>query len=228
MTSKRTYGQLCGVARAMDLLGERWTVLIVRELLLGPKRFKDLLERMPTIGPNRLTGRLQGLAEHGIVRRTTLPAPAGVAAYELTEFGEGLRAPLVGLGLWALGTPPLDGTGPETLRAESIALAASGVVSAATLAGARELYDLHIGDEHFHLQVGDGQMLPRSGPAPVPPDVKLTCDLQTFVDLVLGKEKAVDAIESGALATVGERKATQRAFDRIFDVAPAGPIYLGT
>jgi DNA-binding HxlR family transcriptional regulator len=227
MTRTRTYGQVCPLARAMDVLGERWTVLIVRELLLGPKRFKDLLERMPAIGPNRLTDRLRGLEEHGVVRRTNLPAPAGVAAYELTEFGEGLRVPLVGLGLWALGAPPLDGADPETMRAELIALSASGVVSPEILKGSRELYDLHIGDEQFHLQVGDGQMLPRSGPAPVTPDVALTCDLQTFVDLVLGKEKATDAIECGALAAVGDRKATQRAIRRIFDVAPARPIYLG-
>lgn len=226
MATKRTYGQLCPLARAMDLLGERWTVLIVRELLLGPKRFKDLQERMPAIGTNRLASRLQGLAEHGIVRRTTLPAPAGVAAWELTEFGEGLRAPLVGLGLWALRTPALDGADPETLRAESIALSASGVIPPAALAGARTLYDLHVGDEHFHLQVGNGQMLPRSGPAPVAPDVEMTCDLQTFLDLVLGTKKAVDAIESGTLTVVGDRKAIQRAIDCIFDVAPAGPIYL--
>lgn len=227
MPTSRTYGQVCPLARAMDLLGERWTVLIVRELLLGPKRFKDLLERMPTIGPNRLTSRLRGLGEHGIVRRTTLPAPAGVSAYELTEFGEGLRAPLVSLGLWALGAPPLDGADPETIRAELIALSVSGVASPADLAGGRELYDLHIGDEQFHLQVGEGQMLPRSGPAPVPPDVELICDLPTFIDLVLGNRTAEDAIESGALTTGGDPRATRRAFDRIFDAAPTRSIYLG-
>lgn len=227
MTVTRTYGQVCPLARAMDLLGERWTVLIIRELLLGPKRFKDLLEQMPAIGPNRLTSRLRGLEEHGVVQRTTLPAPANVAAYELTEFGEGLRAPLVGLGLWALGAPPLDGTDPETMRAELIALSASGVISPDALQGSRELYDLQVGDERFHLQVGEGRMLPRSGPAPVEPDVGLTCDLQTFVDLVLGNKTAPAAVKSGALAAVGDRTATKRAFDRIFDVAPPGQIYLG-
>src|SRR5688572_21957817 len=100
MTTGRTYGQMCPLARSMDLLGERWTMLIVRELCLGPKRFKDLLDVLPAIGPNRLTSRLRSLEAAGVVRRGTLPPPAGVAVYELTERGEGLRGPLVELGRW--------------------------------------------------------------------------------------------------------------------------------
>ena len=85
--SKRSYNQYCAVARALDIVGERWTLLIVRELLTGPKRFKDLLEGLPGIGTNLLTGRLKDLEGYGVVHRVTLPPPAASKVYELTELG---------------------------------------------------------------------------------------------------------------------------------------------
>ena len=87
----KTYGQMCPLARSLDVLGERWTMLVIRELLLGPKRFKHLLAVLPAIGSNRLSERLRGLEEAGIIRKSTLPPPAAVAVYELTEEGERLR-----------------------------------------------------------------------------------------------------------------------------------------
>src|SRR2546421_9094010 len=83
----KTYGQMCPLARSLDVLGERWTMLVIRELLLGPKRFKHLLAAFPPIGTNRLADRLRGLEDAGIVRKITLPEPAGVAVYELTPQG---------------------------------------------------------------------------------------------------------------------------------------------
>src|SRR5829696_6881577 len=79
----KTYGQMCPLARSLDVLGERWTMLVIRELLLGPKRFKHLLAVLPAIGSNRLAERQRGLEEAGIIRKRTLPPPAGVAVYEL-------------------------------------------------------------------------------------------------------------------------------------------------
>src|SRR5215207_3932544 len=93
----KTYGQMCPLARSLDVLGERWTMLVIRELLLGPKRFKHLLATFPSLGANRLSERLRGLEEAGVVRKAVLPAPAGVAVYELTPLGERLRDPLVTL-----------------------------------------------------------------------------------------------------------------------------------
>src|SRR3974390_2234062 len=89
--ASRRYGQMCPVARALDVLGERWTLLIVRELLLGPKRFKDLLAALPAMGTNRLSDRLAKLQDAGVIARATLPPPAGVRVYELTPSGELLR-----------------------------------------------------------------------------------------------------------------------------------------
>src|SRR4029450_10331332 len=101
----KTYGQMCPLARSLDVLGERWTMLVIRELLLGPKRFKHLLAVLPAIGSNRLSERLRGLEQVGIIRKRTLPPPAGVAVYELPEEGERLRDPLIALGLWGLDLP---------------------------------------------------------------------------------------------------------------------------
>ena len=98
--SRRTYGQVCGVARTLDVLGERWTLLIVRELLLGPKRFGALEAALPGIGPNLLSARLAALAEAGIVERAELPAPASVSAYALTQRGEGLREVVEAMAVW--------------------------------------------------------------------------------------------------------------------------------
>ncbi len=100
--SKRSYNQYCAVARAMDVVGERWTLLIVRELLTGPKRFKDLLEGLPGIGTNLLTARLKDLEGYGVVRRATLPPPAASRVYELTELGCSLEPVVMGLARWGL------------------------------------------------------------------------------------------------------------------------------
>src|SRR5947199_9657947 len=114
----KTYGQMCPLARSLDVLGERWTLLVIRELLLGPKRFKHLLAAFPSIGSNRLSERLRGLEEAGIVRKTMLPAPAAVAVYELTPQGERLRDPLVSLGLWGLDLPVVQRNDPKPDRAD--------------------------------------------------------------------------------------------------------------
>lgn len=98
MPSKRTYGDVCGVARALDLVGERWTLMIVRELLLGPKRFTDLRSGLPHVGPDVLTQRLKDMDAAGLVRRRTLPPPAAAKVYELTDLGRRLEPVIMALG----------------------------------------------------------------------------------------------------------------------------------
>lgn len=97
---KRGYHQFCGIARALDLVGERWTLLIVRDLLLGPKRFKDILADLPGLTTNLLSKRLKEMEEHGLLEKIILPAPAKVPAYNLTESGRALRPTLMALGAW--------------------------------------------------------------------------------------------------------------------------------
>jgi DNA-binding HxlR family transcriptional regulator len=95
---KRTYGDVCGVARALDLVGERWTLMIVRELLLGPKRFTDLRTGLPVVGPDVLTQRLKDLMAAGLVAKRTLPPPAAARVYALTELGLRLEPVVMALG----------------------------------------------------------------------------------------------------------------------------------
>jgi DNA-binding HxlR family transcriptional regulator len=103
--SGKTYNDPCGVARALDLVGERWALLIIRELLLGPKRFSDLSRGLPGISQNVLSQRLRGLEHAGIVRRGRLGPPAGVSAYELTDLGARLEPVLLALAGWGSRLP---------------------------------------------------------------------------------------------------------------------------
>lgn len=212
----------------MDVLGERWTFLIVRELLLGPKRFKDLGDSLPALGPNRLTARLRGLEDAGVVRRTTLPPPAGVAVYELTERGEGLREPLGALGRWGLGLPPSPDIDTKTTRVDLIALSVSSVIAPDRLVGLKEIYEMHVGKETFHVEIADGRMRTRSGPAPVRPDLEITCRVRTFLKVIFGGSRAADAVRSGELqVAVGSEEVVERAFDLLSGTEIDYPVYLG-
>src|SRR5215212_6458501 len=101
MATMRTYDDACAAAHALDLIGERWALLVVRELLLGPKRFTDLRGGLPNVSPNVLAQRLRELEAAAVVRRRKLPAPAGSWTYELTEWGEQLKPIVMSLGSWA-------------------------------------------------------------------------------------------------------------------------------
>ena len=193
----RTYGQLCPFARALDVLGERWALLVVRELLLGPKRFKQLLAAMPSAGTNRLTDRLRGLQEFDVIRKAVLPGTVGVEVYELTEAGEQLRAPLLALGLWGLGLPDDDRVDPTTARAELVALCLTGTQIGPLGPDRADCVEFQVMDEVFHLALRDGSYVARSGPAPGDPTLRVTCDLPTFVDLALRRLTPTDALKDG-------------------------------
>ncbi len=105
MPVQRGYRQACGVARGLDIVGERWALLVVRELLLGPKRFTDLQQALPDASPNALSDRLRELADAGVIRRRQLPL-GNVRVYELTDWGRGLEPIVLALGTWALAAPP--------------------------------------------------------------------------------------------------------------------------
>ena len=102
---ERSYNQFCGLACALDVVGDRWTLLIVRELLAGPHRFKDLTKGLPGISTNLLSKRLKHLEQQGLLRRRALPPPAGSTVYELTPLGQALEATLLELGKWGSQLP---------------------------------------------------------------------------------------------------------------------------
>src|SRR3954451_8000819 len=105
MARSATYGDRCGIARALDVLGDRWALLVIRELLLGPKRFTDLRIGLPHVTPDVLSQRLRELEADGVVRRAKLPPPAGAQVYELTDRGRALEPVILELGRWGIVAP---------------------------------------------------------------------------------------------------------------------------
>jgi DNA-binding HxlR family transcriptional regulator len=208
----RTYGQPCPIARSLDVLGERWTLLIVRELLLGPKRFKDLLAELPAMGANRLSGRLKGLESHGVIAKRTLPPPGDATVYALTEVGERLRSVVVGLAVWGAALPMDERIDLRGGRAELLALVRCGLAPAALSEGVYETYAFQIGAERFHVVADDGDVLPRSGPPPLEADVTVECVLPTFLQLVGGVITPAHARREGQARIEGPAAAVGRAF----------------
>lgn len=216
----KTYGQLCPVARSLDVLGDRWTLLLIREFLLGPRRFKDLLAILPAMGTNRLSERLAMLVEYGVIQQVQLGTPSATQAYELTELGERLRKPVIALGLWGLSLPVDERIDPSSARAELIALCLTGSNDAAASAGLREAYEFQVGTEVFHIQVDNGTLLARSGPSVEPADVRIQCDMDTFIALALGEISPSRALrEHRATLLHGDRP----AFTRVFKVLEYKP-----
>jgi DNA-binding HxlR family transcriptional regulator len=203
---------MCPVARSLDVIGERWTILLVRELLLGPKRFKDLLARLPAMGTNRLADRLKHLQAAGVVAKRTLPAPAEVQVYELTDFGERLRPVVHGLATWGAQLPPGDDVERASARAELIALGLSVASPPELSARIEETYEFRVAGERFHVRAAHGAVDVRSGPAPTPADVVVECELATFVELVSGASTPARAARQGRASITGARGAATRAF----------------
>ncbi|WP_260435135.1 MULTISPECIES: winged helix-turn-helix transcriptional regulator [unclassified Burkholderia] len=216
----KTYGQLCPMARALDVLGDRWTLLVIRELLLGPKRFKDLLTILPAMGANRLSERLAMLVENDVIQPTTLPTSAATPAYELTEMGEQLRKPVIALGLWGLRLPLDERIDPSTARAELIALCLTGSSDPAVSAGLQTLYEFHVGAEIFHVPVNHGKVLIRSGPSTEPPDVKIQCDMGTFMALALREITPTHALREGRVSLL---QGSRQAFTQVFKILEYKP-----
>lgn len=213
--SARSYRQMCPIARSLDVVGERWSLLVVRELLLGPKRFRDLLAQMPAMGTNRLSTRLKALESDGVVAKVSLPAPSGAPAYALTERGEQLRAAVVALAQWGVDVPIDERVDPRTARADLLALVRCESAPTDQLAGVREIHDFAVGEERFHVLIDEGTALPRSGPAPVRADLSIRCELPTFVALASGGLTPADARRQGA--TIDGTDAAVRHFMAIFN-----------
>jgi DNA-binding HxlR family transcriptional regulator len=212
----KTYGQVCPIARALDVLGDRWTLLLIRELLLGPKRFKDLLVMLPAMGTNRLSERLAMLVDNGVIRSTALPAPS----YELTELGEQLRKPVIALGLWGLRLPADERIDPSNTRAELIALCLTGANDPVMHADLNKVFEFQVGAEIFHIQIGNGQVLARSGPFAGTADVKAKCDLDAFIALALRQVTASDVLRDGRASL---QRGSRQAFMQVFKILEYRP-----
>jgi DNA-binding HxlR family transcriptional regulator len=181
---RRRYHQYCPVARALDVVGERWTLLIARELLLGPRRFTDLAEGLPGIGSSVLAGRLTDLEQSGLVAKRTLPPPAASVVYELTDEGRGLGQVLAALADWGmhlLGQPHQD----DQVRGRWLVLGlAKTAKPAASIPDAT--YELRVDDEAFHLRAHDGRLQAAQGPASNP-DATITLTTDTLTAIASGE-----------------------------------------
>src|SRR5947209_20582039 len=137
--SPRSYDQYCAIARGLDVIGDRWTLLLVRDLLLGPKRYKDLLSGLPGIGTNLLADRLRELEGAGLIERTILPPHAGSTVYQLTEAGQALEPSAVALRRWGarfMGPPRKT----DVLVPRAYFVAMRGVFNPQAAAGLTETY----------------------------------------------------------------------------------------
>lgn len=161
--AKRAYNQYCGLARAAEILGERWALLIVRDLLVGPKRFTDLQRGLTGIPSNVLTTRLKDLEEAGVIHRRVLPRPAGSIVYELTEYGAELEDALVAFGRWgakSLGEPGAD----EIVTEDSMIVALRTIFRPEAAAGVRASFELRVGSIVLHALVANKRVHVAAGP----------------------------------------------------------------
>src|SRR4051794_9554155 len=205
----RSYNQFCGLAYALDMVGERWTILIARELFAGPRRFKDLMVGLPGISSNLLAERLKQLEQQGVIRHRTLPPPAGSAVYELTATGQALEQALLELGKWGSQFVPPSMEGASVLHLGSYALTLKTFFRPELAQGIDETYALHIGDEVLQAQIKAGQIHVQQG-QPWRADLVLHSDIQSFLEVFSGQLQPDQAISSGQVRIEGDPGALSR------------------
>jgi DNA-binding HxlR family transcriptional regulator len=206
---QRTYNQYCATARTLDVIGERWTLLLIRELLTGPKRFGDLQTSLRGLGTGLLAARLKHLEHEGLAHKITLPPPARTPAYALTEAGEELGPPVLALARWGLKWAMGERRPTETFHPGWAVLGLRACFDAEAAAGLRAVYEFRIDDEPFHVRIDDGTIEALHGPAQNP-DATITITTDTFLRMIGQRLTFTEAIESGAASASGDRKALRR------------------
>src|SRR4051812_29545452 len=207
----RSYGDRCGIARALDVVGERWSLLVVRELLLGPKRFTDLRAGLPNLGPDILSQRLRDLEAGGIVRRGKLPPPAASRVYELTERRQELEPVILGLGRWGSGEPfPPD----SELGPDAAVLALKTMFDPRAARDLDATYELRFGENVYALRVSGGELSAVRGGA-VQPDAVIDTQPGPLTELLWRGRALNDAIDAGEAKVTGRRTTVLR-FLRLF------------
>ena len=191
MISERSYNQFCGVARALDLIGERWALLVVRELVLGPKRFTDLRQGLPGIATNVLSVRLRQLERDGVVTRRLLPPPAPAQIYQLTELGRELVPIMLALGRWGAGT--MGARSPDqSIRGEWLALALKAFFDPEAAGDLRATIALELDGAPFTLRVEQGLLDVVPGKDEVS-DLVISSDTELLLQFLAGVPVSVPA-----------------------------------
>ena len=208
VADRRSYGQFCGFAAALDVLGDRWTLLIVRELVLGPKRFNELADNLPGIGPNLLSERLRSLTDSGVIERDTVDGDARGRVYALSEAGRGLRAPVMQLARWGMHfmTPELA---RGEARAEWCFLAIGSMIDQNAVPDRDESYEFHVDDEVFTISVADGVVSTSQGSSDRSV-LQVFTDARTFIEIGAGLTTPFESAVSGRLIMTGDLAAVNR------------------
>jgi DNA-binding HxlR family transcriptional regulator len=198
MPPRRSYDQYCSAARALDLVGDRWTLLIVRELLAGPRRYTDLHADLPGVSTDVLASRLRDMERDGLATRRRLPPPGAAFVYELTARGRELLPVLQALGEW--GQPELGERRPtDAVRAHWFAL------PLLRLLDGEGLVEVRLEEGHFHLYAGaEAGPVYGDGPAPGEPDARLVLDTGTCTAIGRGELSLTRAVREGRVEVSGE------------------------
>ncbi|MBV9445847.1 MAG: transcriptional regulator [Streptosporangiaceae bacterium] len=214
---RRSYGQYCGLAGALDVIGERWTLLIIRELLIGPCRYNELLANLPGIGTNLLAARLKYLAKDGLIEVVPPDQNSKIKRYRLTDEGEALREPVLGMARWGLGrldAPEVE----EAVRPRWAMLAVEAMIDERRAADLDESYEFDIDGEVFHVEARYGKVKVIPGPANQPVLTAQT-DARTFVDIGAGRMDPLEATLTKRLVMEGDIEAILRCC-RLLGLAP--------
>lgn len=201
------YHDACGTAFALELVGERWALLIVREMMFGPRRFSDLRAGLPTVSAKVLTERLEGLERAGVVRRRRLPPPAATQVYELTEWGYRADVLVMELGRWAAHSPDHDPTLP--LSAASLMLSFRTMFDPGLAKDLAVVGAIQVGLDRFQIAVADGCLRVERA-EPHNPDFEISAPVASLIaGTVYGKVPWNELAASG-LAITGNQASAQR------------------
>ena len=203
----RSYDDGCAAAHALDLIGERWALLVVRELLLGPKRFTDLRAGLPNASPNVLAQRLRELEGAGVVVRRKLPPPAASRVYELTDWGKDLEPVIIRLGRWGVRSPskPRD----AEIGVDSLILSFRTMFDPRAAEGFRASYELRLGEDRFRAVVDRGRFKVERGGADSP-DAIIETNPATLAALIYEGRSLAGALRSGEMKIEGDGQGVAR------------------
>lgn len=219
MPGQRRYDDPCGVARALEVVGERWALLVVRELLYGPKRFSDLSRGLTGMSQNVLSQRLRELAEAGVLQRRTIGPPASVQVYELTDQGYALKPVLIALGRWGTGTPL---TSTADLSVDALILGLETMFDPAAAGDLTGSFELRMGTDRFCAEIGQpgGRLQIARGPAAQPVAIIETGPAALHA-VVFGHRWLPDAVRAGDLQRHGDQHAADRFLHSFSTPVPA-------
>lgn len=228
---QRSYNQYCATARTLDIIGERWTLLLIRELLTGPKRFGDLQHGLRGLGTGLLSARLKHLEREGLAQKVTLPPPARTPAYALTEAGKELEPAVLALARWGMKWAMGMRHEGETFHPGWAVLGLRSCFVPEAAAGLRATYEFRIGDEVFHADIDDGTIATLHGPAQRP-DVIIDADEDLFAEIASGRKDLAAGLRDGSAVATGDSDLLRRLGDLFIRPSaqdrPAGSAFADT